>query len=160
TQADEALQRRLTAARQALADQRQERERLRQLCDDTNQLVADLRARRSGLTSRIEVLEGLERSHEGLGAGVREVLALLEVHDPGPCRTVRGMIADFRTVRREYAPLIALALGDWSQRFVVRDVGLLAEALQQRTQPFSGRVSFLPLTPVVQPANAQPAAAS
>ena len=34
---------------------------------------------------------------------------------------VIGMIADFLTVKREYAPLIDLALGDWAQRFVVRD---------------------------------------
>jgi chromosome segregation protein len=153
TQADDALQSRLTAARQVLADRRQERERLRQLSDDTVQVVADLRAERSGLASRIEVLEGLERSHEGLGTGVREVFALLEQPDPGPWRTVLGMIADFLTVRREYAPLIDLALGDWAQRFLVRDAGLLAEALQGRTQPFSGRVSFLPLTPAARAEN-------
>jgi hypothetical protein len=73
-------------------------------------------------------------------------LALLEQADPGPWRTIVGMIADLLTVRREYAPLIDLALGDWAQRFLVRDAGTLAEALQQRG-PFSGRVSFLPLTP-------------
>jgi chromosome segregation protein len=160
TQAEDELQRRLAAARQALADQRQERERLRQLAEETGQLVADLRAQRSGLASRIEVLEGLERSHEGLGTGVREVLALLEQPDPGAWRSVIGMIADFLTVRREYAPLIDLALGDWSQRFVVRDAALLVEALRQRPQPFSGRVSFLPLTPLAstpQPAGNRPA---
>jgi chromosome segregation protein len=146
TEADEALQTRLAAARQALADQRQERERLRQLGDATQDSVAELRAQRSGLASRIEVLEGLERSHEGLGTGVREVLALLEQPDPGPWSTVLGILADFVTVRREYAPLIDLALGDRAQRFLVRDATLLTEALQQRTQPFSGRVSFLPLT--------------
>jgi chromosome segregation protein len=147
TEADEALQARLTAARQALAEQRQEQERLRQLRDQTSQLVADLRAERSGLASRIEVLEGLERSHEGLGTGVREVLALVEQPEPGPWRTVLGMIADFLTVRREYAPLIDLALGERAQRFLVRDPVLLDEALRQRGEPFSGRVSFLPLTP-------------
>jgi chromosome segregation protein len=146
TEADEALQSRLAAARQALAEQRQERERLRQLHEETNQLVADLRARRSGLASRIEVLEGLERSHEGLGTGVREVCALLEQPDPGPWRTVLGMLADLLTVRREHAPLIDLALGDRAQRFLVRDAAELEEALRQRPQPFSGRVSFLPLT--------------
>ena len=52
------------------------------------QRAADLRAERSGLASRIEVLEGLERSHEGFGTGVREVFALLEQADPGPWRTV------------------------------------------------------------------------
>jgi chromosome segregation protein len=150
TGADEALQARLGRARQTLAGQRQERERLRQLRDTTSQLVADLKAQHSGLASRIEVLEGLERSHEGLGTGVREVLALLDQPDPGPWSTVVGMIADFLTVRHEYAPLIDLALGDWAQRFVVRDAAVLADALQQRG-PFSGRVSFLPLTPLSRP---------
>src|SRR5262249_18312788 len=82
-----------------------------------------------------------------LGTGVREVLALLRQPDPGPWRTVLGMIADFLTVRREFAPLIDLALGDWAQRFLVRDTSLLAEALLQRGQPFSGRVIFRPPTP-------------
>jgi chromosome segregation protein len=146
TEADEALQARLAAARQALADHRQEQERLRKLLDDTTQLAADLRAQRSGLASRIEVLEGLERSHEGLGTGVREVFALLEQPDPGPWRAVLGMIADFLTVRREYAPLLDLALGERAQRFLVRDGALLEEALRQRGEPLAGRVSFLPLT--------------
>src|SRR5206468_4293746 len=100
---------------------------------------------RSGLASRAEVLQGLERSHEGLGKGVREVFSLLEQPDAGPWRTVLGMIADVLTVRREYAPLIDIALGDWSQRFLVRDLGELDEALRQRGQPFAGRVSFLSL---------------
>src|SRR5262249_8232406 len=144
TEADEALQKRFNNARQRLADYRQDHERFRRLRDDTQQLVADLRAQRSGLASRIEVLEGLERSHEGLGTGVREVFALLERPDPGPWRTVIGMIADCLTVQREYAPLIDVALGDWAQRFLVRDAALLAAALQVHP-PLSGRVSFLPL---------------
>jgi chromosome segregation protein len=147
TEADEAVQARHAAARQALANQRQERDRLQKLAEDTNQLVANLRAEHSGVASRIEVLEGLERSHEGLGTGVREVLELLEQPEPGPWRAVLGIIADFLTVRREYAPLIDLALGDRAQRFLVRDAAQLELALRQRSQPFSGRVSFLPLTP-------------
>src|SRR5262249_48228341 len=43
-------------------------------------------------------------------------------------------------------PLIDLALGDWAQRFVVRDRQLLMRALAGQTAPLSGRVSFLPLT--------------
>jgi chromosome segregation protein len=147
TAADESLQTRLAGLRQTLADERQERERIRQLRDDTGQLIADLRAQRSGLASRIEVLEGLERSHEGLGSGVQEVLALLEQPDPGPWQVVLGMIADFLTVRREYAPLIDLALGDRAQRFLVRDPAQLHQTLRQRSQPFSGRVSFLTCAP-------------
>jgi chromosome segregation protein len=145
TAADEALHGRLGAARQAQAELRQERDRLHKLRETAAQRAGDLRARRSGLASRIEVLEGLERSHEGLNSGAREVLALLEQPDPGPWSTVRGIVADFLTVRREFAPLIDLALGERAQRFLVRDSELLAQALQERTEPFSGRVSFLPV---------------
>jgi chromosome segregation protein len=145
TGADEALQGRLGSARAALAGLRQERERLHQVREEATQQAADLRARRSGLHSRVEVLEGLERSHEGLGSGAREVFALLEQPDPGPWRTVLGIVAEFLTVRREYAPLIDLALGERAQRFLVRDTAQLAAALKQRQEPFSGRVSFLPL---------------
>ena len=104
TQADETLQARQTATRQNLFDQRQERERLRQVSEETTSALSDLRARRSGLASRMEVLEGLERSHEGLGTGVREVLDLIASADSGPWGTVLGMVADLLTVRREYAP--------------------------------------------------------
>jgi chromosome segregation protein len=147
TRAETALQGRLGAARQTLADQRQEAERLRRLRDETAEHISNLRQERTGLAGRAEVLEGLERSHEGLGTGVREVLDLVKQDAEGPwARAVVGMIADFLQVRREYAPLIDLALGDWSQRFVVRDADLLAEVLAGRPQPLSGRVSFLPLT--------------
>jgi chromosome segregation protein len=145
TEADQDLQARLTGLRQQLATERQERDRLIQLRDATSALLADLRAQRSGLASRIEVLEGLERSHEGLGTGVREVFALLEQPEPGPWRTVLGMVADFLTVRREYAPLIDLALGETAQHFLVRDIAQLFEALRERGGPLSGRVSFFPL---------------
>src|SRR4029077_4362535 len=79
------------------------------------------------------------------GTGVREVIGLIEKPDAGPCSTVIGMIADFLTVRREYAPLIDLALGEWAQRFVVRDIDSLIHALNEQPITFSGRVSFLPL---------------
>jgi chromosome segregation protein len=145
TRAETALQDRLSAARGTLTELRQERDRLLQARDEAGQLAADLRARRSGLASRIEVLEGLERSHEGLGTGARELFALLEQPDPGPWRTVRGIVADFLAVRREFAPLIDLALGERAHRFLAEDANVLARALRERNRPFSSRVSFLPL---------------
>jgi chromosome segregation protein len=145
TEADEALQTRLAAARQGLADLRQQREQQENERDRVTQEAADLRARRSGLASRIEVLQNLERSHEGLGTGVREVFALLEQPDPGPWRNVLGLLADFLTVRRDYAPLIDLALGERAQRFLIANGAELDRALQARGEPFSGRVGFLPI---------------
>ena len=144
-QAETQLLDRLHQARQNLLENKQEHERFRTLRDRTNERISVLRQDRSGLASRIEVLEKLIQSREGLGTGVREVIEQIEKADAGPWATVIGMIADFLTVKREYAPLIDLALGDWAQRFVVRDMQKLAQALTDRGTTLSGRVSFLPL---------------
>ena len=60
---------------------------------------------------------------------MREVLALIERPTRGPGATVLGMVADFLTVQREYAPLIDLALGERAQRFLVRDAGAVDTTL-------------------------------
>lgn len=145
--ADQRLVERLAAARQELSAERTRRDDERLRRDRLRETLSQRRQDRSGLVSRIEVLQGLLRSHEGLSIGVREVFKLLE-ESPGPWTTVLGMIGDFLTVKREYAPLIDLALGDWAQRFVVRDVEELRQALAAKPEPFSGRVSFLPLARV------------
>jgi chromosome segregation protein len=136
---------RLGAARRRLQEARHDQERLGQLRDRTTEHISELRQQRSGLDSRAVVLDGLIKSREGLGAGVREVIGLIEQPEPGPWAAVLGMIADFLTVKREYAPLIDIALGEWAQRFIVRDIDRLAAALGCRREPFAGRVSFLPL---------------
>ncbi|MCE9533654.1 MAG: hypothetical protein K8T89_21385, partial [Planctomycetes bacterium] len=109
---------------------------------------------------RIAVLEGLERTQEGLGTGVRELMAILnaergmkQAEAAFPTHstlsdTVIGLIADYLSVPRDVAPLIDLALGDVSQKFIVRDSELLDRLLTAREQPFAGRVSFLPLMPL------------
>ncbi|MBI3409155.1 MAG: chromosome segregation protein SMC [Planctomycetes bacterium] len=149
--ADQNLQAKLGSARQSLSEHRREREQTLQTRDRTVENISRLRQERSGVASRVEVLEGLIKSHEGLGAGVREMFALIEQTEPGPWSSVLGMIGDFLTVKREYAPLIDLALGDWAQRFIVRDFSGFHQALASRTQPFAGRVSFLPLTSATKP---------
>src|SRR5262249_39539337 len=139
TRADEQLQGRLAAARQSLGEMRVERERLRQLRDEAGRRTAGGRRRRRGGASRIQGLGGVERSHKGDGTGVREVFALLDRPEETAWRdNVVGLVADFLTVRREYAPLIDLVLGERAQRFVVRDPDALAEVLRRRDEPFSG----------------------
>ncbi len=130
TTADAAVQEKLANATKSRAALRVERDRLEAVRDETAERTAELRTQRSGLLSRIEVLEDLERSHEGLGSGAREVCSLVESKEPGPWQTVVGMVAGLLTVRREFAALIDLALGDragafsfvkaisWWQRFV------------------------------------------
>ncbi len=147
-QAEAHLADRLQQARQLLQEKRAEHDRLQQSRERTHERLAEMRQERSALAGRIELLDGLIRSHEGLGTGVREVIALVEQPEAGPWSAVIGMMADFLTVKREYAPLIDLALGDWAQRFVVRDMPMFTLALASRSQPFSGRVSFFPLASI------------
>ncbi|HZZ82200.1 MAG TPA: AAA family ATPase, partial [Gemmataceae bacterium] len=155
--AESQLLAKLQGSRQRLQDNKLEQDRIRQLRDRTAERISELRQQRSGLASRIEVLDGLIKSHEGLGTGVREVIDLVEQSNTGPWLTVIGMIADFLTVKREYAPLIDLALGDWAQRFVVRDRAQLMQALTEQSTPLSGRVSFLPLASIPSATEQDPA---
>ncbi len=102
---------------------------------------------------RAEVLDHLETSREGLASGVREVFSLLDGENPGPWNTVLGLAGDFLHVRREYAPVLDLLLGERAQRLLVRDQADLAQALLTQTTPFSGRVSFLgPKSPFLEAA--------
>src|SRR4029079_2542664 len=132
----------LAAERIRRDDERQGRDRLREA-------LSQQRQESVCLWSRIEVLQGMLRSHEGLSVGVREVFRFLEEPGDGPWKTVLGMIGDFLTVKRDYAALIDLALGDWAQRFVVRDLEELRAALAAKGEPLAGRVSFLPLARAV-----------
>ncbi len=156
TAAEEELRGRLTIARQTRTDLELEQARLVGLRDETAGRAADLRVERGALMSRIEVLEDLERSHEGLSAGAREVLEELAQPDLGPWETVVSIVAELLTVRREFAPLIDLALGERAQRFLVRDMGQLAQALRRRGRPFAGRVSFFQLGATAPPADDRP----
>ena len=77
----------------------------------------------------------------------REVLGLLEQPDPGrggPCSASSPISSRCaaNTPRSSTWPWGSGPSVSWSATWV-----LLREALQQRGQPFSGRVSFLPLTP-------------
>src|SRR5262245_22558384 len=142
------LQNRLGLARQALTDRRRERQEFRAQADALSDLLEELRVRRSGLTGRIEVLVNLERSQEGLGTGVRELLAELATASSPLSAAVIGLVADSLRVPRDLAPLIDIALGDVASHFVVRDLAALDATLAARPSPLFGRVSFLPLIDV------------
>lgn len=143
---DSHLKKRLTLARRALTDRTGERDEFRTQADRLVQLLEELRVRRSGLSGRIEVLQNLERAQEGLGTGVREVLADLASGNSPLCDVVFGLVADSLRVPPEIAPLVDVALGDVASHFVVRNSAALDTAIAARDKPLSGRVSFLPLS--------------
>ncbi len=124
--ADDSLQTRWSPRPAGLEQRRHERRKLgRQIRDDTVDSLSQLRQQRSRPGQPHRVPGGLIRSHEGLGTGVREVFALIEQADAGALEHHPRHDRRFLTVKREYAPLIDLALGDWAQRFIVRDVAML-----------------------------------
>ena len=161
SRADADLQARLGAARTRLVDLHARRDELRAAQEQVQRDLEGLRVRQGDLRGRVEVLEGLERSLEGLGAGVREVLALLSAErgarsselqtedsafraPHSALSEVAGLVADLLTVPRDIAPLVELALGDAAQRFVVRD-GTQVDAVAAAVGELAGRVGFVPL---------------
>jgi chromosome segregation protein len=161
SRADADLQARLAAARDRLAALADERDTLADAQEAVQQRLESLRVRQGDLRGRVEVLEGLERAQEGIGAGVRAVLARMQDEargrnesepgsaspglPPSPFHTIAGLVADLLTVPREVAGLVELALGDTAQRFVVRDPAAV-DAVAAAVAGVPGRVGFIPVT--------------
>jgi len=129
-------QQRLADAQARLAEHQQ------QLVDRQHEL-AELRQRRTGIAERAAVLEELQRRHEGLGAGVREVLEQAQKDPEGPYNGVCGLVADLLNVSVEVAPLIDVALGQAAQYLVAMADRKLLEHLRDQSPRFAGRVGFV-----------------
>lgn len=136
---------RMTAWRSTLAGLREEKEQCSLHLESKTAQWTSIRERRSGLDSRIQVLDHLERSREGLGAGVRMVLELSGQEEPGPWSTIIGMVADLIMVDREHALLVDTVLGERVQTFIVRDDAIMQTALQNLGESLTGRMTYLPL---------------
>jgi chromosome segregation protein len=150
SQADADLQVRLAAGRKALADHAAALDDNRNQIEDWRRRLSDWRARHSGLVNRIEVLEALEQNHEGLGAGLRELLTSLDgiERDADSLREcVVGLVGNWLSAPRDIAHLLDIALGALAECVIVRDADRLVLALKERTEPFGGRIRFLPIQP-------------
>jgi len=140
---DADLREKLDGAKQNHADHITNRDALRQQADALQLDLESKRQARSDLLGRADILDGLERSFEGIGAGVRHILDRLAKNDPA-LTSIAGLVANFLTAPRDVAALIDLALGDAAQRFVVMnadDIPTLAATLGE----LPGRVGFVPL---------------
>jgi len=126
------------AAREDLADAR------RQLAARQKEMAQE-RERHSGLVERAALLEELEKRHEGVGVGTKEVLQFARENPDGPFQQVRGLLADLIQVSVETAPLIEAALGERAQYIVTSPGRRLQEYLAAYGKRISGRVGFVPL---------------
>jgi chromosome segregation protein len=136
------VQQRLADARDRLAALRADREDLADRADRAGAALGALRVRQGDLRGRVGVLEELERSLDGLGAGVRAVFDRVSA-DPALAE-IAGLVADLLTVPRDLAPAVELALGDAAQRFVVRSADAV-DAVAAAVGDVPGRVGFVPL---------------
>jgi chromosome segregation protein len=157
TAADE-LEQSLAAARQkqqgideevsqrqsALEDLSQDLAQTRRVHASRREDLALLQSRRRGLEERAALLEELDRSLEGLGAGVKDVLRKVKGgQTSGPLAKVRGVLADLIAVKVEHAAAIDIALGDAAQALVVEGTLADVEAAIAALSPLTGRVTFI-----------------
>ncbi len=147
SRADADVQARLADARDALDHLHADRDTLAESQDVVQRRLEGLRVRQGDLRGRAEVLEGLERAQEGLGAGVRAVLERIGSVDSSSIlhASSLSLVADLLTVPRDAAAPVELALGDAAQRFVVRDPTAI-DAVAAAVAGVPGRVGFIPLS--------------
>ncbi|HEY5313258.1 MAG TPA: AAA family ATPase, partial [Pirellulales bacterium] len=108
--------------------------------------AGQLRQRQAGASERASVLGELESRAEGVGAGVKQVLA--EISGTGnPQGWLRGLVADLFEASVENAPLVDLALGERAQHLVVGNRQELLNFLGQAAYQLRGRVGFIPAEP-------------
>lgn len=135
-----------TAIRQReLETARQELTKTRASQAESQKALAELQNRHHRTSERVSILQELEESLEGLGIGVKEIVARAKAG--GDLSLVRGVLADLLTVHVDYAPALDIALGEASQLVVVS--GGLAEVQQVATRAgdLPGRVTFIGTEP-------------
>ncbi len=98
--------------------------------------LAGVRDEKTAVESRRRVLDEMGRAHEGLGSGVRAVLA-----DSARFPSVIGVLADLVDTERTHAPAVEAALGDLLELIVVSDADALA-SLAEAALSLRVRVAF------------------
>ncbi|HJT34853.1 MAG TPA: chromosome segregation protein SMC, partial [Pirellulales bacterium] len=118
--------------------------------------LAELRQRQAAAGERAALVEELEQRQEGLGAGVKELLAQARRESSGPLAAVRGLLADLLHVKVDTAPLVEAALGEKAQAVVVELDAKFLAWVDRESARLPGRAMFLPLRPAVAEAGEMP----
>lgn len=129
--------------------------------------LAQLHGRQLGVAERAEMLEEFERTLEGIGAGVKQLLEKAGLKrqssdadshsDPGyPWSLIKGVVADLLQVSVEHAPAIDVALGDMAQAIVVEGNDEQIKAIVSKAKEVDGRVAAI----AVEASSAQNSAVS
>ncbi len=110
---------------------------------DAQQRLSELREQRGAVHARRGLLEEFERRQEGLGVGVKEILALAKEAQGPPWNQVRGHVVELLEVDLENAALLEVALGARAQLIVLDEGSPLVDFLSDGKCRLSGRVGFL-----------------
>jgi chromosome segregation protein len=113
---------------------------------DGQQRLSECREQRGAIQARRGLLEEFERRQEGLGVGVKEILALAKEAEGPPWNQVRGHVVELLEVDLENAALLEVALGARAQLIVLEEGTPLVDYLLGGKCRLSGRVGFLALT--------------
>ncbi len=137
---------RMNQLRSSLQELRSQSEQLNVQFESLSAQHTSIRERRSGLESRVQVLDHLEKSREGLGSGVRHVLEKAASDNSYPWNNVVGLLADLIMVDHEHAALVDAVLGDRVQTIVVRDYASIVAIIQSLGSDITSRLAFLSLS--------------
>ncbi len=107
------------------------------------QKLLELREQRGALQARKAVLEDLELRQEGLGVGVKEILARARAAEGPPWNNVLGHVVELLDVELDQAALLEVALGQRAQLIVLDDAAPLLVFLNDGNCRIAGRVGFL-----------------
>ncbi len=114
------------------------REELEKSKEMQNDKVTEL----NSVSSKVALLEDLEKGLDGYSKGVKNVLSL-------KLKGVHGLVSKLITVKDEYVTAIEIALGNMIQNIVVDDEAVAKECIKELSHTKGGRATFLPLTSVL-----------
>ena len=126
--------------------------------ESTKQSLAELREKRSAAQARKSLLEDLELRQEGVGIGVKDILARARTSPYPPWDSITGCVADLLDVDLERAALLEVALGARAQLIVLKEYQPLLDYLNRGTVLLTSRVGFVsipdrtvsqPLSPIL-----------
>jgi len=146
-QAQESLKQQRSACEHAqtlLTEAQENREALRKEYEAAQQQYRMLEQETDRLSSRLRVLNDMEKSHEGYYASVRSILQAAE-KEPRLRSAMIGVVAELVRVPKEYETAIHMALGSALQNIVTStadDARFVIEYL--RTHDY-GRATLLPM---------------
>jgi len=133
----------LNGSRLGLKVELEDRDAIQCSIDHLVRKCNELHVEKSIILGRKDILEGLEKTHEGFGNGVRDILNAASNENACCWKTILGLLADQLKVRRDYAPLIELALDERSQRILALDKADVYECLISLGNKWHGRVGFI-----------------